>query len=171
MQTSITRCRCRNMTLASTRRQIFASSAYRSADPSWITGKRSRGVSFADGIGPVLAIGDDCARAYNKCGAARICHREWRDTSRVIARGFACGVLGGGQRIGWGTVQLGRGLNIVDELSKGLGGRFVQKFGTGSSASILVLQRGAAKTAETRTRQGMGRPQAASGVVISVTTE
>jgi two-component sensor histidine kinase len=37
------------------------------------------------------------------------------------------------------TAQPGRGLNIVHELSKGLGGRFVQKFGTGASSSILVF--------------------------------
>jgi two-component sensor histidine kinase len=37
------------------------------------------------------------------------------------------------------AVRPGRGLNIVHELSKGLGGRFVQKFGPEGSASILVF--------------------------------
>src|SRR5208283_945586 len=37
------------------------------------------------------------------------------------------------------NVQPGRGLKIVDELTTGLGGRFVQKFGTEGSTSILVF--------------------------------
>lgn len=55
------------------------------------------------------------------------------------------------------TVPPGRGLNIVHELSKGLGGRFVQKFGTAGSASILVFPYSSEpqKTAETETRQRM----------------
>jgi two-component sensor histidine kinase len=56
-------------------------------------------------------------------------------------------------------VQPGHGLKIVDELVKGLGGRFVQKFGTGGSASILVFPYAGEpqKTAETRTRRGLAR--------------
>jgi two-component sensor histidine kinase len=37
------------------------------------------------------------------------------------------------------TAGPGRGLKIIDELSKSLGGRFVQKFGPGGSRSILVF--------------------------------
>ena len=37
------------------------------------------------------------------------------------------------------TVRPGRGLKIIDELSKGLGGRFEQRFGPRGSRSILVF--------------------------------
>jgi two-component sensor histidine kinase len=55
------------------------------------------------------------------------------------------------------NVQPGRGLKIVDELIKGLGGRFVQKFGPGGSASLLVFPYSGEpqKAAETRTRRGL----------------
>lgn len=48
------------------------------------------------------------------------------------------------------TAAPGRGLKIVDELSKGLGGRFVQKFGPRGSRSLVVFpcdsERGAIAT-------------------------
>jgi two-component sensor histidine kinase len=69
------------------------------------------------------------------------------------------------------TAQSGRGLKIVHELSKGLGGRFVQKFGTAGSASILVFP----YSGEPQTSQRhepdkewdarRSRPQASSGAV------
>ncbi len=60
------------------------------------------------------------------------------------------------------AVQPGRGLNIVHELSKGLGGRFVQKFGTEGSASILVFPYSGEpqKTAVTRTQRGLAEQTA-----------
>jgi two-component sensor histidine kinase len=48
-----------------------------------------------------------------------------------------CRVLDNGSALG--NVRPGRGLKIIDELTKGLGGRFEQRFGSQGSISIIVF--------------------------------
>jgi len=63
-----------------------------------------------------------------------------------------CRVLDNGSALG--NVRPGRGLKIIDELIKGLGGRFEQRFGSQGSTSIIVFpyQGGRQTSARRRTR-------------------
>jgi two-component sensor histidine kinase len=55
-----------------------------------------------------------------------------------------CSVMDNGS--GTATVAPGRGLKILDELSRSLGGRFEQRFGPRGSRSVLVFPRGSEPT-------------------------
>jgi two-component sensor histidine kinase len=55
-----------------------------------------------------------------------------------------CSVIDNGS--GAATVAPGRGLKILDELSRSLGGRFEQRFGPRGSQSVLVFSRGSDST-------------------------
>jgi two-component sensor histidine kinase len=64
-------------------------------------------------------------------------HGEIRVELLRAGRYVTCKVLDNGSAAA--GVQPGRGLKIVDELTKGLGGRFVQKLGSGGSTSIIAF--------------------------------
>jgi two-component sensor histidine kinase len=63
----------------------------------------------------------------------------------LCAGAFAqCSVMDNGS--GAATVAPGRGLKILDELSRSFGGRFEQRFGPRGSQSVLVFPRGSDST-------------------------
>jgi two-component sensor histidine kinase len=80
----------------------------------------------------------------------------------VRAGAFAqCSVMDNGS--GAVTVAPGRGLKIVNELSRGLGGRFEQRFGPRGSWSVLVFPRGGEPTINARQpRKGGQIPERAT---------
>jgi two-component sensor histidine kinase len=102
----------------------------------------------------------NAARHAFACGSGTIRVELLRAGSFV-----ECGVLDNGSASA--NFRPGRGLKIVDELTKALDGRFDQKFGASGSASILVFPASSEPpiTANRRTQYEMSQ---ASGDMISV---